>query len=149
MHNIRFHLIALSIITLVIVGSFYATGKLGKPAPQAPAPGEEPVGDRFVTVWEASWGLNCNDAPEYNSTTPIPGSKEPVKQNNVLKRISDYCNGKRVCEFTANTATLGEVAPGRSCRPQIDVRYRCFEFDRQWQVVVASGDKAKLDCSEQ
>lgn len=149
MTNIRFHLIALSVLMLLVVIIFAATGQFSKKEELPAQATEEAVGDHFITVWEAHWGVNCNDAPILTNKNITPEGNKPIERNNVLSRISTFCNGKRLCEFNVDSKSFGDVASNRSCAPEMELRYRCFEFDRLWKVSVPSGGKIKLECKEQ
>jgi len=145
MPNIRFHAIALSVLTLLVIVIFYATGQFSEKS-AAPAKPTGP-GDRFITIWEASWGLNCNDkiADEPNANlarNPI----KPVERDNALATISGLCNSRRTCDFKANETTLG-TSVAAHCKPELTMMYRCFDIDRPWIIEAKSGDSVKLDCS--
>lgn len=165
MHNMRFHLIAISCIIALVTVIFSVTGQFKKNQQEKPpAPVikvvdetgtvtevevEEEIGDRYITVWEASWGLNCNgrgrdDAPK----TGFVGAGDEVQRNNVMGKVKELCNGKLSCEFKADYKTLGRPTQDRRCRPQFEMIYRCFSFDRPWTVSARSGDVITIDCKE-
>ncbi len=166
MHNMRFHIIALSGIIVTVLIIFASSGKLESPPEQKPkaqtqtildATGttkqiviEEPIGDRFVTIWEGRWGLNCNEiADRFRNRRPgAPPAppKQLVKFNNVRDKIAPLCDGKRDCEFIADVETLGNPAPNSGCRPTLELVYRCYSYDRPWRVTANMGEMVTINC---
>ena len=160
----RFHLIAISCIIVIVTVIFSITGqfknkKVEKPKPvitvvddqgtQTVVEVEEEIGDRYITIWEASWGLNCNKSGrDSGPSTGFAGSNNGVKRNNVMGKVKELCNGKLNCEFKADYKTLGRPTQDRRCRPQLEMMYRCFSFDRPWTVSSRSGDMVRIDCKE-
>lgn len=172
MPNMRFHIIALSGIVITVLIIFAASGKLGsggsKPSGAqvqtiVDASGQkqqvvvqEPVGSHFITIWEGSWGVNCNERQRRasrfgsrSSSTPEPPRMPEVKMNNVKDVIGKLCNDKMKCQFIADVETLGNPAPNSGCRPVLDLVYRCFSFDRPWRVSANMGGTVSIDCQNQ
>lgn len=169
MHNMRFHMIALSGIIITVLIIFASSGKLKGPPEAEPkavtqtildAHGdaknvvvEEPIGDRFVTIWEGSWGLNCNEQPNRfgnrrfgQSNTPPAPAKKRVKFNNVRDTIAPLCDGKLGCEFNVDVETLGNPAEGSGCRPILELVYRCYSYDKPWRVTANMGETVTINC---
>ena len=153
MTNMRFHAIALSCIVGAVILIFAATGKLSPKAPATSASPSatatpEPMGDKRVTVWEASWGLNCNEIIERERRHRPVGSRLPVmvQKNNVLKTIADFCKDKEICEFIPDEKTLGNPVSGIRCRPELDLVYRCFDIDRPWPLHARNGESVSIRC---
>lgn len=156
MTNMRFHVIALSSIIGLVVMVFAVSGKLSPKAPAQTQVEEEvytPLGDKLVTVWEASWGLNCNDQfggrRTFGSQNTQQRTTPAIPKNNVLEKVAELCNGKEICEFKANIETLGNVSSAMRCRPELDVMYRCFDFDRPWNVHFRHDNNVRIDCKNQ
>jgi len=158
-NRMKFHLLAITTICITVILVFN-TKKPPEQAPQA-----EPLSSRFVIVHSASWGLNCNGLiqqaiEEYKTSekkpvapaaagqpaaTPAP---EPTlaKENNAIMAMTDLCTNKVTCTFQATEALFGRL--GVRCFKNMEIGYRCFEFDR---IRYAEGKQDKeitLDCSE-
>lgn len=154
MTNMRFHLIAVSSIIALVLLVFAVTGKLSPKAPVQTNVEQEvsPTGPLIITVWEASWGLNCNEQSRFSwRTKPGTASQTPkveIPKNNVLDKVKALCDGKETCEFTANDTTLGKVADSMRCRPELTLMYRCFDFDRPWNITVRNSSPASIRCKK-
>ena len=153
MTNMRFHAIALSGIILTVIAIFALTGKLSpKPAAQAGAPAEEVYvpGNRLVTIWEASWGLNCNESIERERRYAIPGAPTTplVPKNNVQEIAGKICNGKETCEIIADSKIFGPGPKNTRCRPELDLTYRCYDIERPTMLHVRFGDKITINCKD-
>lgn len=150
MTNMRFHLVAISGIILVVIIIFAASGKLhNKPAnPTTPAEPVYVMGDKIVTVWEASWGLNCNEAIERERRFAKPGvpPTPEVPKNNKLDIAAKICNGKETCDITADDKTFGPAPNKLRCRPELDITYRCYDIDRPTMIHARFGEKITINC---
>lgn len=150
----RFHAIAISIICVVIISVYFLT----QPK-HVPAVANQPLlGDRYIQVYNATWGEECNPYIDANAAnTPMkkddqgmliaPKLPQRVEPDNVLPVISDGCNGKLTCEMVVNSKTMG-VEPMESCFKQLKVSYRCYAFDRLWTKTVRQGEKLVIDCND-
>jgi len=145
MTNIRFHLIALSIIIAFVLVVFYLTGQFSGQSQQA----ANPQGERTIKIWEASWGLNCQDAPLKNPDAALsPQKRSDIKKDNVLEQVRQMCDGQVTCQFKASKATLGDVAPDRRCTPELKLIYRCYELDRPWQIRAENRQQVAFSCRD-
>lgn len=145
MTNIRFHLIALSIIIAFVLVVFYLSGQF---TGQSQEKGQA-ASERTIKVWEASWGLNCQDAPLKDPNAALsPQKRSDIKKNNVLERVRRMCDGQVTCQFKADKATLGDVAPDRRCSPELSLIYRCYELDRPWQIRAENRQQVVFSCRQ-
>ncbi|MFM9889775.1 MAG: hypothetical protein ACKVOE_03890 [Rickettsiales bacterium] len=152
--NYRFHAIAIAIISVVIIGVYFIT----KPKPVAAVADQPLLGDRYIQVYGATWGEECNPYIDANAAnTPMkkddkgmliaPTLPQRVELDNVLPVISDACNGKLTCTMPINSKSMG-VEPMESCFKQLKVSYRCYAYDRLWNVTVRQGEKLTIDCND-
>lgn len=147
------HVRAIAIISLVVIVLYLLI----------PAPSSQPtqvVGNRFVQISSATWGLNCNffiqqamrqpqAKPVADASGNIPPAPAPlalVKRNNVLLPISELCNGQNQCSFVADIAGLGD--PLASCYKELEIGYRCFELDALTRKTFKQGENVVIDCTE-
>jgi hypothetical protein len=156
--NYRFHIIALSIICSVITAMYLVVGP--KQAPSQTVEVKDP-NDRVISIYSATWGENCNLLinQSIRDRERMPAKRDekndraekkplvPVPFNNVLKQVGDECNGKLSCSVRASVGTF-DNDPLQSCFKNLVVGYRCFSFDRIWNVETKQGDLLKIDCEE-
>lgn len=149
----RFHAIAIGSICLVVTAIYFIL----QPANVAPQDNQQLLGDRYIQIYSATWGEDCNRYIDSEiANTPmrkdkngmlLPGSKrQRVMPNNVLDKLSDACNGKLTCTIGANSSILG-VEPMETCYKQLKVAYRCYTFDRLWSQTIAQGNMLSIDCN--
>jgi hypothetical protein len=123
----------------------------------APSTSPQPTGDRSIEIFDATWGKNCNPSIIAPTHTPPPATADnsvataskkltPVQDDNVLTTVSTACNGKLSCQLKATSDTLG-VEPIQSCYKYLVVRYRCFSYDRAWDVTTHQGETLTIDCN--
>jgi len=147
--NMKFHAMAIGSICVIVTLLYLVMGPSKAPADDGMA-----HGDRYVSVFTASWGLNCNSEItrlRSQAVTINPdGSAQPrpelVTPNNVLLPVGEICNGRLRCNFPVNAAVLG-VDPLLSCYKELEVSYRCFSIDRLWTKKFSQGDTLSIDCS--
>ena len=147
--HLKFHAAALTAICSLIVVLYVLLG------PKDTGPAEEVIGDRFVTIDNATWGKNCD--PYIQSAIndwrmPAPGEKGLPKPayaqyNNARDVIRSQCDHKLSCNVLATSDTLG-VEPLQACAKRLTVAYRCFQFDRLNTVETAQGATLQIDCRE-
>lgn len=153
--NYKFHAMALTVICAIITVLFFLFG------PKEPAPVVDPTmqGNRFVEIYSATWGRACNDfirqeIAQRRLTPPekdedgklIPQPKlELVTTNNVLPAVSKRCDGKLRCDISADSTSL-EVEPQSSCMKKLEVSYRCFAYDRLWNLTIEQNETKTIDC---
>jgi hypothetical protein len=156
--NWKFHALALSIICVIIIALYFAIG----PKKQAPVDPNAAIGDRFVQVYSATWGANCNEYIDRENAdrarlrlNPKPGGDphalEPlhsVINDNVLVRLGEKCNGKISCNFPASSEAIG-VEPFEACFKRLTIGYRCFTYDRLRTLDANQGDLVAIDCHEE
>lgn len=148
--SFKVHLI---IICAIIVMIYVAMQIIGKQ--EAPAPVAAPKASKYkISVISASWGLNCLDYDYWGDDTPkrdvfanSPENNKP-QENNILSRVQALCEGKKSCKFKAEEETLGPQ-PVKNCRDaEIQIEYRCFSFDRPWNIQTMDKD-IEIDCEAQ
>ena len=153
--SLKFHIIAISIICVLVVGLSQMMGSSHSATPQGPE-----RGDRYVRVVSATWGLNCNpfikEAKRARETSALPKDdkgnvipQEPLKEmalDNILNSAKTLCDGKIACEVMATSDALG-LDPMASCFKKLNLNYRCFELDRLRTTETNQGDMLKIDCA--
>lgn len=146
-NNLKFHAIAIGSICLIVIVLFFIM------QPETRAPVETSpyaTGDRYVRIDSASWGMNCNQEISRRMRQPrdAEATDKPlqlVSTNNVLLQMGELCNGRMVCQLSANSDILQEE-PLSSCFKQLEVTYRCFSIDKLWRVQANQGDELIIDC---
>lgn len=160
--NLKFHTIAIvSIVSIVTVLFFWIGPDLSVPE------SEQARGDRYIQIYNATWGTNCNPyinaamkaqkqqslkgkaQPQENNTiapdAPIETDLKPATLNNVLTAVSDRCNGRLACDMLVTSENLG-LEPMVSCFKRLLVSYRCFELDRLWNLDLGQGENLVINC---
>jgi hypothetical protein len=152
--NIKFHVIAISIISVIVIILYLLIG------PKSSEQGEAKPSDRFARISSATWGLACN--PQIEETQrlqdAIPLAKDAdgkvirverlqkVTIDNVLPAVKKACEGKLSCVMMAYDDTLGvKLLPG--CYRQLNATYRCSDVDRIVSVNIDQGQALRIDCS--
>ena len=148
--SLKFHALALGIICVVIIILFFL---IGPKAVGVAADPNQPTGDRYVRIIDATWGLNCN--PEINrlrglgKTTVGEGEAqrklEPVQLNNALYAVTARCEDTLACDILAINETF-QLDPLSTCYKELVVGYRCFSVDRKWTRKTEQGTILKIDC---
>ncbi len=153
--SLKFHIIAISIICVLVVGLSQIMGTSHTATPQTPQ-----IGDRYVRVVSATWWLNCNpfieEAKRARETTALPKDEkgniipqEPLKAmvlDNVLTAAKTICDGKLSCDVMATSEVLG-LDPMESCFKKLNLNYRCFEMDRLRITETSQGERLTIDCA--
>lgn len=153
MNNLKFHLIAMSIIIGVISLVFFMIQRFQTPDLPVEEQPDIVASDRVIFVSKASFGLNCNEVyerfkeREHTMGVPIPNGMVESKPNNALLAITELCNGKKYCSFTATDSKFG-LEPMSNCIRELEVEYRCFSYDRVWKERVRLNERMKLQCQE-
>ncbi len=154
--NYKFHAIALTVICVAITVLFF----LFQPKEQ-PLVDDTLRGNRFIEVYSATWGQECNPFIEQQMETrrkapPTKDEKgevikmEPltlVETNNVIAGISSLCNGKLTCAINPTSDSLG-IEPLPSCFKKLVVEYRCFSFDRLRRASIDQATNSTIDCND-
>ena len=146
--NWKFHALALSIICalIVVLYAFFA--------PEPPAPVQDPnmLGDRAIEIYSASWGMECNSYIKDLMAAPRKDIKdEPLKleyavKDNALMKVGEVCNGKNSCDVMATNELL-ELKILDTCSKKLDIAYRCYSYDRLWNLTINQGATKKIDCN--
>ncbi len=146
--KIKFHLIAISSIVLVIMGVYFLQQSMNAPEE---VPDGTPAEERLIIIAHANWGLNCNRYIEYrNKQNARKEEFKPralIQENNMLSKVAQFCNGKKVCEFVADDKTFGTERV-QSCAKRFQVVYRCFEYDRPWEINANPREKITINCKD-
>lgn len=164
MRNIKFHLMAVSVMIAIVVVVFIATGQLEPNAPTtAPdaAPVAAPQRNGNLSIAEAHWGLNCVDALKSHNQrleTRIEATTEPTlieklkndrrplpERNNALEKMNELCGGKVSCDFTTTHQVMG-TAGFNGCSYELELVYRCFVFDRRRLLSARYRQDVSLSC---
>lgn len=163
--NWKFHAVAVSVLCAVVTVIYV----LFAPAPPAPPVDTNLLGDRAVEIYSATWGMECNayikdilerpkkltsiaqTSAEGNAAQPVPAQPDAPKleyatKDNALIKVSELCNGKNTCELTPTNETLG-LNILDTCGKKLDVSYRCYSYDRLWNLTIQQGDTKKIDCN--
>ncbi|MES2983909.1 MAG: hypothetical protein V4735_01830 [Pseudomonadota bacterium] len=157
--NYKFHAMAISTLCVVITVLYFLIG----PKPEVPAD-QQPVGSRYITIYSATWGENCNEAIQQTlaARTHIPLNKDKDKDadgnpieheklqkvlpNNALSAMSALCNGKLSCNMRVDSETIG-FDPMMSCFKKLQVSYRCYSYDRLISQSLNDGDTLAMNCA--
>jgi len=106
-----------------------------------------------LSVTHASWGLNCrniainNDAAPHDAFVSKGEANNKLHEDNVLGTVARLCNGNMKCDIMVDEATLG-ADPSPDCGNKVlEVEYRCFSYDRPWNVKTATGTLS-LHCEQ-
>lgn len=102
-------LVIVALGAMVLLGSFWATLKLLRPA--------DPDAD-LITITQATYGLNCRGFV-------MPGRLPAfVKPGNVTDAISASCSGQHeLCTYLIDATRIGDPAPG--CSKSMTIEWRC------------------------
>jgi hypothetical protein len=152
--NLKFHAIAIGIISAVIIVLFLFIG----PKPQQDASLSPSA--RYIRISTATWGLSCNPqiAEAQRARESLPLAKDAdgkviqqkalkqVKINNVLPVVQQICERQQQCQVMATDDALG-VQLLAGCYRQLYVNYHCAETDRLVSVSIDQGRSLKIDCS--
>lgn len=141
--SLKTHIMALSVILVTVLLGWQL---VGGPKPAAPA---DPLSEHFIEIIRASWGLNCAGGPSRiaaANNNPNANATNPLRENNVLVKISNLCNGKTSCVVNNTPEELGtDIAP--ECMDKLlTVEYRCFSFDRPWSASAKNRGTIAIDC---
>lgn len=159
MRKWRLHVVGLGAIISIVVIMFWASGALNSAQNAAPTVGgtKRFTGERFIQISSASWGLNCNrtierhnqsvDEAERNFAKDAPKRIDEVNKDNALLALSRMCDGRTLCKISkVKTSTIGLEPIGLRCNKELEVSYRCFEFDRAQELTVKQNKPLEIDC---
>lgn len=147
--SLRIHLIIVSFIILIV----FAGWQWMRPGAPDQAGGSSPYAIQIV---RASYGLNClynyGRAPAAATPDSLPAAENsadlpPLRENNVLERLSAFCNLKTRCPLKSDPAWLGfNPAPG-CYNKQLSVEYRCFSYDRLRHKILEVNEASEIACA--
>jgi hypothetical protein len=150
--SFKVHLV---IVSCIILAVYFAWQILNANTP-APAATENSNSTYSITIAHASWGLNC----QYNGTSRTPATESdgfansgtsqtnPLREDNILAKIAELCNGKLKCTIPNTSEALG-ADPAPACLDkEINVEYRCFSYDRPWTIKSAA-PAVDINCDKQ
>lgn len=156
----RFHLTSIVAILITVLVVYSVAKKPPEQQQQVRA-----LGSRFIMIFEASWGVNCNEFIQQTiinrkaraAKYPVGEAPEPVdgqpkelllqEPNNALLKLSEMCNTRETCVFKASAELFGE--PYKTCNKALDILYRCFEYDRIHEIHGYEGQEVRIDCTQQ
>ncbi len=146
--HFKAHLIIVSIIIIMIYGIIHLF-MLNKAEPVTIASLIE-RSPYNITVERASWGLNCNSPynEKYVYNSQPEEVRNVVKEDNVLYKVSLYCNGKSKCDIPISVDALGED-PAPTCGyKSLQIEYRCFSVDKLRKAKAFEG-VLSIDCDRE
>lgn len=132
----KIHLLIVSVIIIVI---YIVMQVISVPKQQ---PQIQPITETIkispynIIISHASWGLNCLDssldrnAETEGSYTQPSKSNSKIKDDNVISKVSQLCNGKPKCAIALNPSALGEDPLPTCGYKKLQIEYRCFSIDR-------------------
>jgi hypothetical protein len=152
----RFHVLAILAICTIVIGLHSILSN-----PQKTITIQE-IGNRYVRIYQADWGLNCNAAiatamqsAQYQRATvrPLPGTTSTTTPlplayatpGNALKTITNECAKTLECAFIASTEIFGQVHQG--CAPELKIGYRCDPIERLQQRTFRMDESVKITCT--
>lgn len=110
------------------------------------------IGSKYTIMIErASWGLNCRTSTDKSvggNYVQSNNNDTEIKENNVLYRVSQLCNGKSKCDILIDPAVLGNDPFPNCGYKALQVEYRCFSIDRLRNSTV-SGGILTIDCDKE
>jgi hypothetical protein len=104
--------------------------------------------ETFIQVMSASYGYNCNEYllnQRRNSRYATNSAQELVRENNILRMVSHFCNGKTECAFDANPKAFG-FDPAPFCLKMVDIEYRCTLYAFPTKLRVQERNVVQLKC---
>lgn len=147
----KIHLIIISVVIVII----YLGWRVHVNSVVAPEAQTITKTSYNISVIHASWGLNCpvyaGEASNTLDQAYVQGKSNAnankPSADNVLKQVSELCNGKEKCDITASADVFGDILPKDCTERQLDVEYRCHAFDRPWRDQSSSGN-LEIDCTQ-
>lgn len=105
-----------------------------------------------ITIESASWGINCRtyttDTSEKDPYLQQTSNEPKLKENNVLFKLSQLCNGRVKCDISLESGVLGSD-PSPDCGyKRLQVEYRCFTVDHLRKIDSAE-NTVTIDCDKQ
>jgi hypothetical protein len=144
--SFKLHLI---IISFIITAVYLAWRLMDSSPASVPAVAPSKESPYSITISHASWGLNCRYKTRNNESDNFAGAKDssPLREDNVLAKISQECNGKLHCSIPVSTDMLGPDPAAQCYEKELSIEYRCFSYDRPWHAKASSGTLT-IDCNK-
>lgn len=147
--SFKIHLLIICLIIAAVSGGWWFVKSRAVPV-AAPVV----VQDRFIEIIHASWGLNCRSLrlketgkPQTSGAFASVEKRHPLSEDNVLQAISQLCNGKTQCGSQNIALMVSDPSP--TClNKELEIEYRCFEFDRPWHIR-SKNNGFMIDCLQQ
>ena len=133
--SFKTHLIIVSCIILAV----YLAWQWMEPAAEMPVISVEPSSPYSITITHASWGLNCRLRTQTADSFAKNANHTPLREDNALSKLSEQCNGKLQCSIPVSSSALGFDPAPECAEKELRVEYRCFSYDRPWNVKMSSG----------
>jgi len=132
----KVHLI---IVSIIIIAVYFAWQVMNYAS--IPTAASSSSTQYSISITHASWGLNCRNltAASHDAFTTAKPENSKLRPDNVFASISRLCNGQQQCDIPFDETTLGED-PAPDCNGKtLEIEYRCFSYDRPWNISVSSG----------
>jgi hypothetical protein len=147
--NLKLHLAVIGVMTVALVGGYSLLQK----SPET-ASSKTVVGDRYIRIIHAHWGLNCNrqiqetaaiTASQAESANPLLKTKPKlVEPNNALTLMREQCERHMDCSVPLRSVTLGN--PMKNCVKELDIGWRCFSYDKLQTQRLSEGQTLSIRC---
>lgn len=146
----KIHLIIVSFIIVIV----YVTWQLMSSHVRTASTPTQTESQYSISIIHASWGLNCKNINTDNNATSYEGyaatgttTKDMLRADNALAKVSELCNGKLQCSITVKADAIG-FDPAPTCQDKLlEVDYRCFSYDRPWNIKASNG-ALNIDCDK-
>jgi len=145
--SFKVHLIIISCIVIVVLLVWQFM-----PHSAAPVPDNAAMKQTYsIAITHASWGLNCkNTAVNSDNSREAflnkSGANNKLHADNVLSQVSHLCNGATSCNVKGDETTFGSD-PAPDCNDKmLEIEYRCFSYDRPWNV--KSATTVNISCEQ-
>ncbi len=134
----KMHIFIVAGIIFVMFLVWQVISLQGTPVAKGPSP-------YAIEINQASYGANCpRQQPTDSFQSP---TMAPSLENNVLKYMSDLCNGKPSCAVLVGPSAFGDPVPGCLTK-ELRVEYRCFSVDRPWRKSSKDSNTLEINCDE-
>jgi len=136
-------IIAAVVVTLLIITLSNGTNS-SEQANNAPKPEKAVI--YYPRIEEATWGKNCHGKPVKNILgVPDQNKFYQIKKNNLLKHTQSLCNKKPLCVIQLDDKHM-PFDPAPFCLKDLEIKYRCFNFDALHTAMAYRGEPVTIDC---
>ncbi len=142
--NMKYHYVAAPLLLIALVVLYMMASK--QPEQRA----SQPVGTRFIQISRATWGENCN--PTIQQMREDRKTQQALVQpNNVLREVSQRCNGHDNCVVSASATQLGSdiFKDNISCGKELSIDYRCESLQKPITLTLKEDSSGSLDCTKE